>query len=31
MEKLHGFEQNIVELKWKDKTLENLNEFKLSV
>ena len=28
-EKLHGFEQNVVELKSKDNTLENVNEFKL--
>ena len=29
MEKLHGFEQDVVELKCKDKTLENANKFKL--
>ena len=29
MEKLHGFEQDVVELKCKGKTLENVNEFKL--
>ena len=29
MEKLHGFEQDVVEPKYKDKTLENINEFKL--
>ena len=29
MEKLHGFEQDVVELKCKDKTLENVKEFKL--
>ena len=29
VEKLHGFEQNVVELKSKDNTLENVNEFKL--
>lgn len=29
MEKLHGFEQDAVELKCNDKTLENPNEFKL--
>ena len=29
MEKLHGFEQDVVELKCKDKTLENVSEFKL--
>ena len=29
MEKLHGFAQDIVELKCKDKTLENIGEFKL--
>ena len=28
MEKLHGFGQDVVELKCKDKTLENVNEFK---
>ena len=31
IEKLHGFEQDVVELnKCKDKTLENVNEFKFS-
>ena len=30
MEKLHGFEQDAVELKCNDKTLENPNEFKFS-
>ena len=29
LEKLHGFEQDVVELKCKDKTLENVKEFKL--
>ena len=29
MKKLHGFEQDVVELKCKEKTLENVNEFKL--
>ena len=29
MEKLHGFEQDVVELKCKDKTLENVNKHKL--
>ena len=29
MERLHGFEQYVVELECKDKTLENVNEFKL--
>ena len=29
MEKLHGFDQNVVEFKCKDKTLDNVNEFKL--
>ena len=29
MEKLHGFEQDLVELKCKDKTLGNVSEFKL--
>ena len=29
MEKLHVFEQDVVELKCKDKTLENVKEFKL--
>ena len=29
MEKLHGFEQDEVELKCKDKTQENVNKFKL--
>ena len=29
MEKLHGFEQVLVELKFKDKTPESVNEFKL--
>ena len=28
MYKLHGFEQDVVELKWKNKTLENAKEFK---
>ena len=28
IEKLHGFGQDVVELKCKDKTLENVNEFK---
>ena len=31
MEKLHGFEQDVVKLKCMDKTLENVNEFKLLV
>ena len=29
MEKLHGFEQDVAELKCNNKTLENVNEFKL--
>ena len=29
MEKLLGFESDIVQLKSEDKTLENVNEFKL--
>ena len=29
MEKFHGFEQDVVELKCKDKTMEILNEFEL--
>ena len=29
MEKLHGFEEDVVEHKCKDKTLENVNKFKL--
>ena len=29
MEKMHGFEQDVVELKSKDKTPENVNELKL--
>ena len=29
MEKLLGFEPDIVQLKSEDKTLENVNEFKL--
>ena len=29
MEMLYGFEQDVVEIKFKDKTLENINEFKL--
>ena len=29
MEKLHGFEQDVVEFKCKDKTLENVKKFKL--
>ena len=28
MEKLHGFGQDVIELKCKDKTLQNVNEFK---
>ena len=27
MKKLHGFEQNVGELKYKEKTLENVNKF----
>ena len=29
MGKLHGFEEDLVEFKCKDKTLENVNKFKL--
>ena len=29
MEKFHGFDQDVVKLKCKDKTLQNVNEFKL--
>ena len=29
MKKLHGFEKDVVEFKYKDKTLENGNKFKL--
>ena len=29
IEKLHGFEQEVVEFEYKDKILENANEFKL--
>ena len=29
MEKLHGFEQDVAELKCNNKTLESVNEFKL--
>ena len=29
MEKLHGLEQDVVKLKWKDKTLQNVHKFKL--